>query len=195
MSDFALPDDMMRALLRKDQTALAEQAVTGQGYALNVQKVYVPPATLLGVPSNEGVSAMARTDPNANEPYIPEADVTETQSDGRVTLVAPKDVPIPHSRAVALGLVKPTKSAGPSEVKSPAALEQALADKDTEIAALRQQLAQQETERVNAQAAQAMQGNTGDPNAQAPSVARAEAEQATAQEAEQRQAAGGKAKK
>lgn len=195
MSDFALPDDTLRSLLTRDKQQLAEQAAAGRGYVLNVQKVYVPPVALLGVPSNEGVSAMARIDTTANEPYIPEEDVTETQPDGRVIQVAAKGVPISYARAVQLGLVKPTKNAGPSEVKTQADLDQLLTEKDAEIVALRQQLADRATEQVNAQAAQAMQENTGDPKAQAPSVAEAEAAQAAAADAQKRQDAANKAKK
>jgi hypothetical protein len=178
MSDFALPDDTLRALLTHDKAALAEQSAAGRGYVLtvtDVQRTYTAPVVAL-----DGDMVMARQD-DPNAPYIPEDDITETLPDGRVIQVAAKGTPVPHPRAVQLGLIKPTKASGPTEVKNQAALERVIAD--------------QEAARVNAQAAQAMQENTGDPEAVAPSVAQTEAEQAAAEDAKDRQAASAKAKK
>lgn len=161
MSDFALPDDTLRALIQRDRAGLAEQSAVGRGYvvnALNVQHSYTPLAVPLAVSSE--VSIMANS--QANEPFVPSEDVTETLPDGRVIQVAAKGVAIPHAEAVRRGLVKGPNT-GPSELK-------------------------QQEDAVNAQAAQAMRENTGDKNAQAPSVARAEAEQQAVQAASQQQA-------
>lgn len=86
------------------------------------------------------------------ETYTPEHDVTKELPDGRTIQVAAKGVPVSMARARELGLVKDAQQAGPSETKADA-----------------------ETERVNAQAAAAEQENTGNPDADAPSVERAEA--------------------
>lgn len=192
MSDFALPDDTFRTLLTRDKAALAEQSAAGWGYVLtvtDVQRTYTAPVVAL-----DGDMVMARhEDPNA--PYIPEEDITETLPDGRVIQVAAKGTPVPYPRAVQLGLIKPTKASGPTEIKNQAALERVIADQEAEINVLRQQLIDQEAARVNAQAAQAMQENIGDSEAVAPSVAQAEAEQAAAEDAKDRQAASAKAKK
>lgn len=197
MSDVALPDATLRALLRRDRAALADQSAAGQGYVLNVanvQRMYEPPATLLAVPT-EGAPIMAKAHTDPNDPYIPDEDVTETLADGRVVQIAAKGVPVPYAEAVRRGLIKPAKSTGPSEVKSQADYEQRIAALEAERNALRAQLDAQETARVNAQAAEAMRENTGDAEAEAPSVARAEAEQQAADEAAERQRASAKAAK
>lgn len=111
-------------------------------------------------------------------PYTPEEDVFEERPDGRRIKIAAAGVPVPYARAVQLGLIKPTKGTGPSEIKNQAELDQIQAEQNAEQAVLNAQLVAEETERVNAQAAAAMQASTGDPHAQAPSVEQAEAEQA-----------------
>lgn len=124
------------------------------------------------------VRIVPRSDAMATTPYIPEEDVFEERPDGRRIKIAAAGVPMPYARAVQLGLIKPTKGTGPTEIKSQPELDQLQAEHDAEQAALNAQLADQETERVNAQAAEAMQASTGDPHAQAPSVEQAEQEQA-----------------
>jgi hypothetical protein len=54
------------------------------------------------------------------EMYTVEEEITETQADGRIFLVAAKGAQIPMSRAIELGLVKGKQKSEPSETKTPA---------------------------------------------------------------------------
>lgn len=157
MADFALPDDTLRALLRRDHAALAAQSAAGQGYvinAVNVQHLYHAPAVPLDVRTNE-VRAMP-----TNEPYVPENDVTETLPDGRVVQLAAKGVPIPQAEARRLGLLKDRQQSGPQETKSQEDLNRLAAEQSAEIRALRDELARLSDQRANEQAAEAMRQNT-----------------------------------
>lgn len=153
MSNFALPDDTLRALSRRDAPALAEQSARGVGYVVDVQHIYRAP-----VVDEDARSREERAMAEETGRYQVKEDVTEELPDGRVIQVAAGGTELPLGEARRLGLLKDRQAAGPSETK----------------------LA---TERANEQAAEAMRQNTQNPKAEAPSVVRERAEREATQRA------------
>lgn len=184
MADFALPDDLLLAQLQRDRTYSAAQSAAGRGYvinAANVQHQYHAPAVPLQVGYEVNIMS------NANEPFVPEEDVTHTLPDGRTIQLAAKGVPVPQAEARRLGLVKDQQRQGPKETKSQADLDAMQAEHQAEVRSLRDELARLQDERATEQARQAMRENTGDDKAEPMSVRdakRVEADQQRRQDAE-----------